>query len=238
MLTIKKIVFQITLAIMLMAASTNAQDTVVINPREGVDPESLITVTAVATPRDARTKFYMGVKGGYNYANVYDTEGEKFDSHPKIGFAAGMFFTIPIGKIFGLQPEVLFSQKGFTAKGSLLGEPYRLTRTTNFIDIPLLIAVKPVPLITVLAGPQFSYLMKQRDEFKGTSENSLVEEEFKNDSIRKNRLCFLGGVDFNFTHLVVGTRVGWDVQHNLGDGTTTTPRYKNTWLQATLGARF
>ncbi len=132
---------------------------------------------------------------------------------------------------------MLFSQKGFKATGSLLGNPYTLTRTTNFIDVPLLIALKPAPFITILGGPQFSYLFKQRDEFEG-SVNTVVEEEFKNDNIRKNMLCFIGGLDFNLNRIVIGTRVGWDIQNNLGDGSSSTPRYKNTWIQGTLGVRF
>jgi hypothetical protein len=104
--------------------------------------------------------------------------------------------------------------------------------------VPLLFALKPSPLITLLAGPQFSYLIKQRDVFEGSPVNTVVEEEFKNDNIRKNILCFAGGIDFNFNHILIGTRMGWDIQSNVGDGTSTTPRYKNVWLQATLGVRF
>jgi len=187
--------------------------------------------------KDPRTTFYVGPKVGYNYANVYDSEGEKFEADGRVGFVAGVFFTIPIGKFIGLQPEILFSQKGFQATGILLGSPYLLSRTTNYIDVPLLFSIKPGRVVTLLAGPQFSYLLSQKDVVESSTVNTAQEQEFKNDDIRKNTLCFLGGIDFNLKRFVLGTRMGWDVLNNNGDGTSTTPRYKNVWLQTTIGYR-
>jgi hypothetical protein len=187
---------------------------------------------------DLRTRFTLGLKMGLNYSNVYDTKGEAFNSDGKFGFATGAFVAIPIGKYLGLQPEILFSQKGFHAKGLLLGTTYDLTRTTNFLDIPLLGVVKPNEFITILAGPQFSYMMKQRDVFTTATTTIEQQKEFQNENVRKNTLCFTGGVDFTLKHLVIGTRIGWDVLSNNGDGTSTTPQYKNVWYQATIGYRF
>jgi hypothetical protein len=115
---------------------------------------------------------------------------------------------------------------------------YEYTRTSNFIDVPLLIAFKPTPVITILAGPQYSYLIKQKDVIKSGSFTDEQEEEFENDNLRRNVLCFLGGIDFNLSNVIIGTRVGWDLQDNNGDGTSTNPRYKNVWYQATLGFAF
>ena len=187
---------------------------------------------------DFSEKLTFGVKVGTNLSNVYDSKGEKFNADPKFGLATGVFVGIPIGKFLGIQPELLFSQKGFKATGSILGSAYAFTRTTNYIDLPLLFAVKPVSYLTILAGPQFSYLMKQKDEFDNAIVSAKQEQEFTNDNIRKNTLCFTGGVDFNLNNLVIGVRAGWDFQQNNGDGTSTTPRYKNVWYQATIGYRF
>lgn len=187
---------------------------------------------------EVRDRVLFGLKAGTNFSNVYDTKGEEFDAEAKLGLAAGAFATIPIGKYFGIQPEILFSQKGFKAKGNLLGSTYDFTRTTNYIDVPLLIAVKPIEFLTLVAGPQYSYLLKQKYDFENASTSIEQEEEFINDNIRKNTLSFTGGVDINLKHIVLGARAGWDFLNNNGDGTSTTPRYKNVWLQATLGYRF
>lgn len=202
----------------------------------------LLTITTVSTncyaqksTSDSRSEFHIGLKAGMNYSNVYDTQGEDFVADAKFGFVAGAFLTIPIGTYIGIQPEVFFSQKGFKGSGTLLGSPYEVTRTTNYIDIPLMFSVKPTRSITLLTGPQFSFLLRQKDEFTNGTGNTSQIQEFDNDNIRKNTLGFLAGADFNFNNIVLGTRLGWDIKNNNGDGTSTTPRYKNRWLQITLG---
>jgi hypothetical protein len=184
-----------------------------------------------------RDRILFGLKAGTNFSNVYDEKGEEFDAKSKTGLAAGAFVAIPIGEYLGIQPEILFSQKGFKAKGGILGSSYDFTRTTNYIDVPLLVAVKPVEFLTLVAGPQYSYLLKEKYDFENASTSIEQEEEFINDNIRKNTLSFTGGVDININHIVLGARAGWDFLNNNGDGTSTTPRYKNAWLQATVGYR-
>jgi hypothetical protein len=187
---------------------------------------------------NSTTRLRFGVKAGVNYSNVYDSQGQQFQASPKLGLAAGAFLSIPVGKYLGIQPEVLFSQKGFQATGVILDGTYSVTRTTNYLDIPLLFAFKPVPSLTILAGPQYSYLMKQTDVFTNGTTTIAQEQTFENDNLRKNIFCFTGGLDINLGHIVLGGRVGWDIQDNNGDGTSTTPRYKNVWYQATFGFRF
>ena len=196
------------------------------------------SVFAQKNSTDFRQKLSFGIKGGANYSNVYDTEGEQFNADAKFGLAAGVFFGIPLGKLLGVQPEVLFSQRGYQGSGSLLGSDYSYSYTSNHIDIPLLFAIKPISLITILAGPQYSFLIKDKYTFNSAIVNTEQEQVFENDNIRKNTLSFLGGLDFNLNRIVIGTRVGWDLQSNKGDGTSETPRYKNLWYQATIGFRF
>lgn len=187
---------------------------------------------------DFREKISFGIKAGVNLSNVYDSQGEQFNADPKLGLAAGIFVALPLGKYFGVQPEILFSQKGYKGTGSLLGSSYSYSYTSNYIDVPLLFAFKPVSLITILAGPQYSFLVKDTYTFNSALINLEQENEFENDNIRKNTLSFLGGVDINLNRIVIGTRVGWDLQANKGDGTSETPRFKNVWYQATIAFRF
>jgi hypothetical protein len=199
---------------------------------------STISAQDVTNKTDFRDRLMFGLKGGANYSNVYDSQGEEFSADPKVGLAAGAFLAIPIGKYLGLQPELLLSQKGFMATGRFLGSTYKFTRTTSYMDLPLLFAFKPSEFITLLAGPQYSYLLNQKDVFTSSTTSYGQETEFKNDNVRKNTLCFLGGIDLTLKHLVLGARAGWDLQTNNGDGSSATPRYKNVWYQATIGYRF
>lgn len=185
----------------------------------------------------ARDVFGLGIKVGSNYSNVFDSQGDKFVAEGKYGLAAGAFLSLPIGKIIGIQPEVIYSEKGFKATGSFLGSNYSATRTTTYIDVPILLAVKPTNFLTVLAGPQYSFLIKQNNNFTSTLASADRDKIFDNDNIRKNVLGLIGGVDVNLSSFVIGARVGVDVQNNNGDGSSTTPRYKNAWYQATIGFR-
>ena len=200
---------------------------------------TLLQLTTAQTSTVSKlTDIKIGLKAGINFSNVYDSKGEEFKADGKFGFAGGAFAYIPLGKIVGIQPEILFSQKGFTATGKILGSPYSFTRTTNYVDIPILFAVKASTYVTILAGPQYAYLIKQTDVFKNSFTTVQQQQEFEKDNIRQNTLCFVGGIDINITNVVINTRVGWDIQNNNGDGTSTTPRYKNVWYQLTAGIRF
>lgn len=187
---------------------------------------------------DYRDKLSIGVKGGLNLSNVYDTQGDNFIADSKLGVALGGFISIPLGNTIGIQPELLISQRGYNRKGSILGANYELSHSKNYLDIPILFAFKPTEMFTILAGPQFSYLASESNTF--TSGGSVVtnQQDFENENVRKNTLCFTGGFDLYFDQIVASGRVGWDILNNNGDGTETNPRYKNSWYQITVGFRF
>lgn len=187
---------------------------------------------------DTRDHLRFGVKAGLNLSNLYDSERQDYNTDAKLGFVGGVFISIPIlDKIIGIQPEILFSQKGFSASGSILGADVSFTRTTNYIDVPIFIAFKPIEYITLLFGPQYSYLLKQKDVFDNPISDIVLESEFENENIRKNTFSLTGGADLNFNHFVLGVRAGWDLFNNNGNGTSETPRYKNVWGGVTLGVR-
>lgn len=187
--------------------------------------------------KDARDQMRLGIKAGANLANVWDAQGEDFRADPKLGFAGGLFLEIPIGKFLGLQPAVLYSQKGFKGDGTLLGSAYSLTRTSSYIDVPLMLQIKPSQFISIVFGPQYSYLINEKNVYAYGANSVEQEQAFENDNIRKNVLGLLTGVDLNFSNFVVSGRVGWDFQTNHGDGSSSTPRYKNRWIQLTAGLK-
>jgi hypothetical protein len=188
--------------------------------------------------KDSRNRMHLMIKAGINNSNVYDEDGDRFSAEPKYGFAGGVSVSVPLGKYFGLQPGALISQKGFRATGRLMDESYDLKRTTTFLDVPLLLELKPVRFITIVGGPQYSYLLNQTDVIKSNNNVAVQEEEFKNDNVRKNILSAAIGFDLNFSRWVISGRYNADLQKNNGDRTSETPRYKNIWVQGTIGMRF
>ena len=187
---------------------------------------------------DQREVPHFGVRIGANFSNVYDTKGDNFKADNKIGFVFGGFLSVPVSKYIGIQPEVLYSQKGYKTSGSVLGLNYDYTHTSYYLDIPILLAFKPIPVLSIQIGPQYSYLMKQKNEFNSSLLSGQNESDYDNSNVRKNTLCLLGGVELNINHFIVSARAGWDLQNNNGDGTSTFPRYKNVWYQTTIGILF
>jgi hypothetical protein len=195
------------------------------------------TISAQDKAADKRDQLVFGIKAGMNVSNVWDEQGADFVADPKLGAAGGVFLAVPIGKYFGVQPELLFSQKGFKGGGVLLGFPYSFTRTTSYIDVPIFVQFKPIEYFTLLAGPQFSYLLKEKNVYTFGSNSSEQEQAFSNEDVRNNILGFVVGADVTVKAFVLSARAGWDFQNNNKNGVSTTPRYKNQFLQLTIGFR-
>lgn len=187
---------------------------------------------------DNRDQFGFGIRAGLNIANVYDEEGEDFIADSKTGFYGGAFVSVPLGTIIGIQPEVIYSQKGFKATGTFLGGSYNFERTTSYLDIPLQLSIKPIPQLTFLVGPQFSYLLETKDDFNEGTLTLVQEEEITGDNYKKGVIGAVVGVEANWKGLFVSARGGWDITKTDSDGDSTSPRYKNQVIQFGLGYTF
>jgi len=180
----------------------------------------------------------IGFKAGANLSNVYDVQGDALEADSKFGLVGGAFLSLPLTNVIGIQPEILFSQKGYQGSGSVLGSDYSFKRTTSYIDVPLLVSFRTGEFVSLLVGPQYSFLLSQHYTFNSDLINISQDEQFDNENLNKNTLCLTGGADVNLGSLVLSGRLGWDMISNKGDGTSSTPRYKNVWYQATIGYRF
>ena len=198
----------------------------------------VITITSKAQD-DSRERIHLGAKAGINISSIYDTEGEDYNADAKAGFAGGGFVAIPIGKYLGIQPELLFAQKGYSSTIAREGYNYSYTRTTGHLEVPVLLQIKPVSFLSLVVGPQFSYMTYREEHFKTNNMTTTVQQEIENNNIRRNTLGAVTGIDFYvLRHFLIAARVGWDLQDNNGDGTVTFPRYRNVWMQGTIGLRF
>jgi hypothetical protein len=190
------------------------------------------------TDVNAQNSPAFGIKAGVNFSNLYDTKAEDFSNNAKLGLAAGAFLSLPLGSYFGIQPEVIYSQKGYKGEGNFLLTDYEYTRSYDYLDIPLLLQIKPSENFSILAGPVFSFLLHKKVKFDSGNLSLEQQTEIENNNIRKNIMGITGGLDFIFHPVILSGRVGWDLQHNNGDGTSSDPRFKNVWIQATVGLVF
>ncbi|MES2799241.1 MAG: porin family protein [Bacteroidota bacterium] len=202
---------------------------------------SILTVTlgmSVQAQDSPRESVSFGLKVGANYSNVWDKQGQDFQADGKFGFAGGLFVGIPFSELLGFQPELMISQKGMQASGTLFGTAYSNKRTTTYLDVPLQLQIKPADFLTVVVGPQYSFLLHEKNVYTFGSNSIEQEQEFENDNVRKNVLGFVAGVDVMVSHFVISGRTSFDFLNNNGDGSSVTPRYKNLLVQLTVGYKF
>ncbi|MDH3733864.1 MAG: PorT family protein [Gemmatimonadota bacterium] len=114
----------------------------------------------------AQSNSLIGVKAGINSSTVSFSDGDEVDAMSATGFVGGLFAQIGLGEMFAIQPEGLYSSKGF--KADIDGEGAQLR--VNYIEIPVLLVarfgdaggVRP----SVFAGPVISF--ESKCELKST----------------------------------------------------------------------
>lgn len=162
----------------------------------------------------------LGVKGGLNASSLNTTgNGGTFTSDSKIGFYAGAAAQIGIAQNLAFEPELMYS---------LLGARYRylnvlIRRDLGYIAVPLLVAYVKEGL-SLVAGPQVSFLISARDRAPNISNN--VTSAFNTTELS-------GVVGVGYTTL---NGFGFDARYQLGlsdiqKGNTTGFKLKNNNFQ-------
>ena len=109
----------------------------------------------------------FGIKGGLNYAFI---NGEDIlNVEPKFSYHAGAIVNISFTDFVALQPEFIFSVKGYD------GDMVDLD--LNYVDLPILLKVKLGDVFSLHAGPQFSYLLSSSVKTDLTVSN--IEEQIE-----------------------------------------------------------
>ncbi len=184
----------------------------------------LVTLTASAT---SFAQFRIGPKLG---ANIGKIDGKGFDEQYKLGYHLGVFAEIPLGKKFGIQPEVLWNQinsdtvSGFSSIYQNLDNQNLSNPQLNYLSIPLLLTYKPVKVLSLQAGPQFGILINKD---KNIFQNG--KEAFKNGD-----LSMLFGAQLN----ILRVRVYGRYAIGLNDISDVTSQEKWTTRGFQLGVGF
>lgn len=106
----------------------------------------------------------IGIKGGANFANmaIEDVSTESITD-----FHIGAYVNLNLSDKFGITPELLY-----TAQGSKLSNA---TLNTDYFAVPVMFRWKPISLISLQVGPQFSFLSK------ATSNGVDFKDQLKNN---------------------------------------------------------
>jgi len=157
-----------------------------------------------------------GVKVGLNMAKIYgeDVVDEGLDF--KMGFCAGGFITLNITEMFAIQPEVLYTQKGFKAEGEEDGVTVKMIASGDYLEIPLLVKLSlPTPGIVkpnLFVGPfmGFNIRAKVKGEHDGEPSPEVDIKDITKDT--EFGLVLGGGADFSLPT----SKITFDVRYTLG----------------------
>lgn len=185
---------------------------------------TLTVVLLTVTMLSARAEFGVGIKAGVNFA-TQKAEGSGIaipDFQSKTGFLGGAYFNVFFGEVLGIQPEVLFSQKGAKI------EDIDLVNNLTYVDIPILLKIHFLKVLDVHVGPQFGILASASQD--GTNSDEDLKDKLKNSEVS---LAMGAGVNLplnlNVTaRYVLGLTDVSDVQNI---------EIKNNTFQLTLGFR-
>jgi hypothetical protein len=137
---------------------------------------------------EAQEKIGIGIKVGQNLTSVNSVA---VDRHAA-SYHGGLTFQIGLTDKISLVPEVLLSQTKLSTNPSIMDvlgdnslkpETYHL----NYLMIPLLVQVKPFPILALHAGPQYGILIDQSKDGKENAQLAFNQGEFS----------FVGGAKVN-----------------------------------------
>jgi len=140
---------------------------------------------------------HFGVKAG---ANLFKVDGQPFSSEYKFGYNLGVFSEINFTPNLGIQPELLFNQTNYRT-GQNFGDLYSTNYNNyegklNYLSIPVLLNLRPIPLLSILVGPQFGILLNQQEHLVANAK----------DAFKKGDLSLVGGAQLNLASIKVGAR--------------------------------
>ena len=153
---------------------------------------------------------YIGVKAGLNLSNL-KSDGIDNDNM-RFGFHGGAYINLPLGNAFAIQPEVLYSTKGSTAKYNIdeLDIHGKNTFKLNYLDIPIMGVINIGEAAEIHFGPYIGFLMKASASTEGDFGDA--ETNLDKDNFKKMDYGLAAGMAFNFDFLQIGARYNYGLQ--------------------------
>jgi outer membrane immunogenic protein len=197
---------------------------------------AVVGLLALPVPASA---IQFGLKAGANSANLTGLDAQDSDLgtlSSKLGFVGGVFLNFPMGSVFSLQLEGLYTMKGsdvtVTDVETFTGKLY-----ANYIEIPLVLKIRiPTPGISpfVFAGASVGFKLSEKLTVDG-QDVPLEEAFFKNNDYGA---IFGGGLNIGgHFHLDVRYSMGLEKVISTIEGETPLDIKTGVW-SATIGIGF
>jgi hypothetical protein len=173
-----------------------------------------LLVAAVAPAAHAQG-IRFGVKAGANLSNLSGDLVNQDQYKNRFGFQGGVMVNFGLSDIISIQPEVLYSQKGFKyadQQYTVLGNTFRNTGNVryDYLDVPILVRVRAAGLFFEV-GPQYSYLMNVSADRTQTLNGNVISNSGSGtanlDNVNRNELGYVGGLGYQASNgVMLGVR--------------------------------
>jgi hypothetical protein len=178
----------------------------------------------VATAAGVHAQFMkIGPKIG---ANLVKMEGQSFENGFQLGYYAGAFAELQLGKKFYLQPEVLYAETNLntTSDFNSIYEDLLVLDTLKSIKlqalvIPITLNWRIANILSVSAGPQFTINNQKGESFLKNAENAFTHGD----------VAVVAGANIMLSKFRINARYSWGVKemNNIDES-------QDPWKQQTL----
>ncbi|MES2108329.1 MAG: porin family protein [Bacteroidota bacterium] len=188
-----------------------------------------------SAPRSSSNDFYkvrVGIAGGFNFADAVDSYNADYTTNGITAYHVGLTLDIPIVYPVSFAPEVLFSQKGYSAQTN----DGNFTQRSNFIDVPLLAKFRLSPFFNFVVGPQVSFPISTTNTYDDGF--NVVNREHYSTTNDRTVLDGVIGVGFDINpNVEIRARYTIDFQET-DDNAYYIPGYRNEVFQLGIGFKF
>lgn len=202
---------------------------------------SLVTIFCIlATFAHGQLRDNMtGIKGGVNFTNLYVDDVD--DENMKIGFNVGVYNRTQFTDNIGIQPELLFTQKGSELHydGGIFTGSGKYKFNLNYLELPVLF-VANFGNFNIHLGPYAALLISAKIKDEDDDGDIQDIEELDRDDFNTFDAGLAGGIGFDFPGGIFGVRYNYGF-NEIGKSSAAgqaTSNSKNSALQIYLGFGF
>ncbi|WP_417559123.1 porin family protein [Mesoflavibacter zeaxanthinifaciens] len=151
------------------------------------------------TSNSLSAQFHLGAKAG---ANLTKIDSQSYDDNFELGFQVGGFVYYDFSDFMGIQAEVLFNQTNTKVTdefSDVFDDAFDKNKTLNYISVPLLLRLNSGGLITINAGPQFSFLADGNETVLANGKKLFKDTDFS----------AVAGLELNLHPVIISARYIW-----------------------------
>jgi hypothetical protein len=142
-------------------------------------------LAALLTAASAQAQFHVGARAGLNVSTMTGetvpviTDGPGVEG--KIGFQAGAVGELALGRVFSVQPSLLFSTAGYTSRSPEGFNEAEMSYGYNYLHVPLNALVK-LPIgqrggIFIYLGPYAAYALNGKYKMETFEDKKSVKTD-------------------------------------------------------------